>query len=318
MKKIVFSTILFCLPAVFCFGQKSSKPTPPVKANNQKPAAAVKPKQAPNKTGGAKSVQAKTDKTKPTQVKNAKSTQSSEKTSILKPAGVKADKPKQPTVKTSGAKQSKPKLPTATKTLNPPAVKPKSFQNRPASEIADADWKSLAASLMAEDWNKSASLSARFISRLKIDNEKKQLAQLRYIYLYALAGKILTPAARKSPGGEKAAGDELRAVAATFEGEEFVLPPRRFLSDCRNVFNYICPVKGNDRALRTTATGKNGTEIHSFDYVLFEQKVAVEKFAENKAFLGGTLRKIEFNDDTAKPWAMRLIFDKGFVKIVGE
>jgi hypothetical protein len=29
--------------------------------------------------------------------------------------------------------------------------------------------------------------------------------------------------------------------------------------------------------------------------------------------LGGTLKRAEFNQDLAKPWVMRLFFEKGFV-----
>lgn len=327
MKRIGFLTILFCFSAALCFGQKSEKtPAPPVKSKlspvkttNPKHAQAAinKSKQTQVKTDKSKQLPVKTDKLKQTPVKIDKSKQTPIKTSGLKSAPVKIDKPKQP-VKTSGAKQPEAKTLTATKILKPTAVKPKPAQVQPTDEISTVDWKSLAVSLTAEDWDKSASLSSRFINRLKIENEKKQLAQLRYLYLYSLAGKILGLSAAKNTGGEKAVRDELRKAAATFAGKEFVLPARRFLGDCRKVFNYICAVRDNDRALRTTATGKNGTEIHSFDYVLFDEKVATGEFAENKTFLGGMLRKIEFNDDLTKPWVMRLIFDKGFVRVVGE
>lgn len=307
MKRIGFLTILFCFSAALCFGQKSEK----------KPAPPVKSKVSPVKPANPKQAQTAINKSKQTQVKIDKSKQTPIKTSGLKSAPVKTDKSKQ-TTKVSGAKQPEAKTSTATKTLKPSAVKPKPVQVQPTDEISAVDWKSLAVSLTAEDWDKSASLSSRFINRLPIENEKKQLAQLRYLYLYSLAGKILALSATKNAGGEKAVRAELRKTAATFAGREFVLPARRFLGDCRKVFNYICAVKDNGRALRTTATGKNGTEIHSFDYVLFDEKVATGEFAENKTFLGGVLRKIEFNDDLTKPWVMRLIFDKGFVRVVGE
>lgn len=315
MKKIGFLTILFCLSAALCFGQKSEKSTSSVKPSTVKTTnpkqvqvTTTKPKQPQIKTDKPKQSQVKTDKPKQTQAKTDKSKQPQIKTSGLKQSAVKTGVPKQPEAKTS----------TATKTSKPPAVKPKPDRVRQTSEISAVEWKSLAAALTAEDWDKSATLSSQFINRLKIENEKKQLAQLRYLYLYSLAGKILALAAAKNTGGENAVRDELRKTAAAFAGKEFVLPARRFLGDCRKVFNYICAVKDNERALRTTATGKNGTEIHSFDYVLFDEKIAVGEFAENKTFLGGMLRKIEFNDDLAKPWVMRLIFDKGFVRVVGE
>lgn len=185
-----------------------------------------------------------------------------------------------------------------------------------AAEIPDAEWKSLADALFAGDWEKSTSLSSAFINRVKIDNEKKQLAQLRYLYLYALAGKILKLREAKNAGGEAAAWYELKKAAASFAGKEFILPPRKFLGECAKLFNYICTVKNNDKALRSVATDSRGLEIHSFDYVLFDQKIALKGFTENKTFVGGILRKIEFNDELVKPWVMRMVLGKGFARVV--
>ena len=203
------------------------------------------------------------------------------------------------------------------KPKTPAKTPPNPIQIQSIVEIPDAEWKTLADALTAEDWGKSVSLTAQFISRFKIDNEKKQLAQLRYIYLYALAGKILKTAAEKNNAGEQnAAWEELNRAAARFANKEFLLPPRQYLGDCRKVFNYICTIKNDDRALRSVATDKNGTEIHSFDYVRFDRKIDFKEFRENKTFIGGILKKVEFNADLSKPWVMRLVFDKGFVRVV--
>jgi hypothetical protein len=35
-----------------------------------------------------------------------------------------------------------------------------------------------------------------------------------------------------------------------------------------------------------------------------------------EAFLGGKLKKAEFKSGYVKPWVMRLIFDKGFIRVV--
>jgi len=196
------------------------------------------------------------------------------------------------------------------------AAIPKTVRAQTAAEIPDAEWRNLADTLFAEDWEKSASLASEFINRIKIDNQKKQLAQLRYLYLYALAGKILKLHEAKNADGEAAAWYELKKAAASFAGKEFILPPRQFQGECAKSFNYICTVKNNDKALRSVSTDSRGLEIHSFDYVLFDQKIELKGFNENKTFVGGILRKIEFNDALAKPWVMRLVFDKGFARVV--
>lgn len=200
----------------------------------------------------------------------------------------------------------------------PATAQAKAVQKKPsanaAAEIPDVEWKTLSYALAAEDWDKSAPLALRFLNRLKVDNEKKQLAQLRYLYLYALAGKVFNSTNQHNDAGENNAREELVRAAARFTGRDFVLPAREFLYDCKNVVNYICAAKnGGDKLFRTTATGKGGTEIHSFDYVSFDEAVDLKFFASNKIFLGGTLRAVEFNYDLKQPWVMRLVFNKGFV-----
>lgn len=214
---------------------------------------------------------------------------------------------------TVAAKPKKqPVKPTPTKTA--PAVKPSTAKE--ITEISAADWKILTDALTAENWDTAAALAARLVSRLKTDNEAKQLAQLRYFYLYSLAGRISQSAAAKDLNAEKAARDELTKTVVEFTGEEFVLPPRPFRADCRNVLNFVCPIAGNEKAFRAAATGKDATEILSFDYVLFDRKIDVRKYAENNVFLGGVLRRAEFNEDRTKPWIMRLTFVGGFARII--
>lgn len=205
----------------------------------------------------------------------------------------------------------KPKPPVKT-------IAPKSIETQLIAEISDADWKNLTAAVNAEEWNKSAFLAAQYLQNLKTDNEKKQLAQLRYLYLYSLAGKILAASSVKVPIESDSIWKELDEAVGGFIGKEIVSPPRRSLAECKDVLNYICPVKDNERALRVTATNNEGTMIHSFDYVLFDEKISVDKFAEKKSFLGGRLKRAEFNQDMSKLWVMRLFFEKGFVRVVAD
>lgn len=196
--------------------------------------------------------------------------------------------------------------------------KPKIVQTTVVKEISDAEWKNLTDALTAEMWDKSALLASQYLQKIKVDNEKKQLAQLRYFYLYALAGKILSLSAANKKLEEDAAWQELDKASSEFTGKEFVLPPRRFLPECREVLNYICTVKNNERALRVTATNRAGTGIHSFDYILFDNKDAVKLSPDTNIFLGGTLKRVEFNQDLSKLWTMRLFFEKGFIGFAGN
>lgn len=202
----------------------------------------------------------------------------------------------------------------AQKTQNP--SKPRLSEPLLVTEFPAADWKILADALQAEDWKTAAPLAALYLQRLKVDNDKKQLAQLRYFYLYALAGKILAASTAKIPVESDSLWKELDAAVGDFIGKEFVLPPRRLMRECKEVLNYICPVKANERALRVTATNRAGTLIHSFDYVTFDKKIALDEHQGKETFLGGRLKRAEFNQDISKPWVMRLIFEAGFVRVV--
>jgi len=230
------------------------------------------------------------------------------KTTAAAPVEVKKNTPKPKIVSLDKSKQNA----NQTKSVPTKIVAPV----KTTAVISDVEWKTLTDSLIAEDWDKSAALGLQFTNRIKIDNEKKQLAQLRYLYVYALAGKLFKLSAVKNAAESTAIWEELKRAAARFTNKEFVLPPRQFLGDCRQVFNYICTVKADEKALRSVSTDKKGTEIHSFDYVRFDQKIGFREFKENKIFVGGTIRRVEFNEDLAKPWVMRLVFDKGFARVV--
>lgn len=185
---------------------------------------------------------------------------------------------------------------------------------KPTAEFSENEWKLLSIALNKEDWQNAAFRAEQLLSRAAFDNEQKQLAQLRYLYLYALAGKVaeLTDAKKDAATAQA----ELMKAAESLKGKEFVLPPRQFLSDCTNAVNYICPLKENAKALRVTATNKSATWIYSFDYVVFEDKIPLDELADRQIFLGGTLDKIEFNEDLSKPWLMRLTYEKGFANAV--
>ncbi len=207
---------------------------------------------------------------------------------------------------------------SAAQTIKSPVKKvaPTPVQTAVVSELSDAEWKNLTDALRKEDWTNAAPLAAGHLKKLKTDNEKKQLAQLRYFYLYSLAGKILAASVARIPVDKSAMRKELDDAVSSFIGKEIVQPPRPFLPECKAVLNYICAVRDSDKTLRVTATNQEGTMIHSFDYVLFDEKISWGEFVNKEIFLGGKLKRAEFNDDLSKLWVMRLIYENGFVKIV--
>ena len=186
------------------------------------------------------------------------------------------------------------------------------------TEISAADWQALADALVREDWTRAAAYAAVHLKTLKTDNDRKQLAQLRYLYLFALAGKILAANAQGNAAEAEKNWNELDRVMEKFIGQEFVLPPRPFAVDCSKRLNYVCAVKSNPKALRTTATNKEGNGIHSFDYVLFDEAIDLKADNDREVFLGGTLQRADYNEDKSKPWVVRLFFNNGFARINGK
>ena len=181
--------------------------------------------------------------------------------------------------------------------------------------IPDKEWSVMIDSLKSEKWENSAFYASGLLRRLKTDNDKKQIAQLRYFYLFSLAGKILKFHDAGKTAEKEAAWLELDKAVTEFTGKEFILPAREYRSICDKNLNFICPVTGNEKAFRTAATNKDAKAIHSFDYVLFDQKIDLSQYSDKQVFLGGTLKRVEFNDDLTEPWVMYLIFEKGFVRV---
>lgn len=198
----------------------------------------------------------------------------------------------------------------------PPTVTPRNVPFKTVTEISETDWTTLTSALEREDWKQSAALAAAHLQTLKTENDKKQIARLRYIYLFSLAGQILVANLQGNAVEGEKAWTELDKVMAGFMNKEFVMPARPFTTDCEKKLNVICQVKETPNTFRTTATNKEGSGIHSFDYVQFDQTVNLKEFDGKETFLGGTLRRAEFNEDKSKPWVLRLFFNSGFMRVV--
>lgn len=179
----------------------------------------------------------------------------------------------------------------------------------PANEISPAAWQNLADALQDEKWETSSALALENLQKLKNDNEKKQLAQLHYIYLYSLAGKV-------SEG--KTAFEELEKTAREFVGKEFLMVSRQILANCLTKVNYICAQPGSRRVLRVTATNLSGDAIHFFEYTRLVESFDIGANSEKVGFVGGILTKVETASHKSGVKTLRLIFDKGYIKVVTD
>lgn len=198
--------------------------------------------------------------------------------------------------------------------VEPTAAKPARIKS--LNEIPSADWKNLIDAVQAEDWEKSSLLADDYLSKLKLENNEKQMARLRYILLYALAGKVV----EKSFSGKKFEEDkarvELEKRANEFLEKEFFMPSREIADECAGKLNYVCVSKQQKNVLRTTATNQAGTAIYSFEYVKLKENLSLGQSIGKQAILGGTLKKIEFNPNKSNVWIMRLFFEDGSLNVV--
>lgn len=192
----------------------------------------------------------------------------------------------------------------------------KQAQFQTIKEIPDTDWRILIDAVQAENWEKSASLAGGYLTKIKTENNKKQIARLRYILLYALAGKIVEASFVGKKPAEAKARIELEKAANEFLEKEFFMPSREISDDCEGRLNYVCRSKQQKNVLRVTATNQAGTAIYSFEYVRLKENFSITESIEKEVVLSGVLKKIEFNPNRSNVWIMRLFFENGSVNIV--
>lgn len=202
-----------------------------------------------------------------------------------------------------GLQMSVPPRPAQTRTSQTKA------QNQRKSDlVSDKEWGMLSGALGKEEWPAAVATSKGLLGRLRAENSRRQLAQLRYIHIFALAGLTNSFISAGNEASAAASRLELEAAIGSFKGMEFVAPVRTFEVDCSGKVNFICPVRGDAKALRVTTTTKDSDAILSFEYYRFTQEVGLATLLDRRMFLSGKLEKAEFNDDASKPWVVRMSF----------
>jgi hypothetical protein len=189
----------------------------------------------------------------------------------------------------------------------PPTKRPAPSPVVSPVEVPGDKWFVIKSALEDEAWDRALSLITPAIAGLTVENEKKQLAQLRYFHIYALAGKSF------ATGQPRA---ELELALNSYQEKQFMMPARMILSDCRNSVNMICLAKNSSSILRVTATNKSGSAIHSFEYVEISNPFNTQANHGRQAFLSGYLKKFEINRERNKPWVIRLFFNGGDVRVI--
>lgn len=185
--------------------------------------------------------------------------------------------------------------------------------------ISKEDWRTMEDALLADNWAKSARLAEDYLEKLKFETPDRQIARLRYIYLYSLAGKVLGYSFAERSAEEEKAREELKRVSNEMIGKRFMLPVRRILNECGDVLNYICPAKNKPGFLFVVAANQTGTIASpSIEYFDMGLKFDIEKHDKKAAVLTGVLDRVEINPERSNVWIMRIYFEDGFVAYLYE
>ncbi len=160
-------------------------------------------------------------------------------------------------------------------------------------------WKSLLKALSTEDWDSAYRLSGTLLEQTKTENSEKELAKLRYMFLYSAAGRVLAG---------KMTYDELEKVVKPFVGTEVVLPFRTVLAQCGigNNLNFICADNKDKKSLLVPATNQKGTTILIFEYYKFKDDPKLAGLAGSDVSLYGTITSIVPNPNRSDLIILRI------------
>jgi hypothetical protein len=176
---------------------------------------------------------------------------------------------------------------------------------KPASVLSDKQWNDLYAALQAENWDTAAKLSSDYLRLIRSEDQAKTLARLRYMYLYAAAGRV-------SQG--KMTYPQLARQVKPLIGKEIALPFHPINQGCRFEFNTIC--RTTDRAgLLITATNQAGTTIHAFEYIQPKEKFDLAANDGKFGAVFGTIDSIAPNPKRSRLLIMRIFISAADIRV---
>jgi hypothetical protein len=129
---------------------------------------------------------------------------------------------------------------------------------------------------------------------------------LRYIYLYAAAGKVTDG---------KMEFDDFAKSTKEFVGKEVELPYRPITLECRGAMNFICPSKEKQDRAMVAATNKKGTSILAFEYVQLKEPFDFARHEDEPASISGIIDAIVPNPNKSRFLVMRLFITNGVIDL---
>jgi hypothetical protein len=170
--------------------------------------------------------------------------------------------------------------------------------------VTDDDFQKVLVAVSNEDWDAAVSLSSRFIKQMK--DEDKRLPRLRYIYLYAAAGKVTN-------GNMEF--DDLARLANELVGKPVEVPYRPITLQCRGAFNFICPSGDKNDRIIVAASNKTATSILAFEYTQLKEPFDFEHHLDETASISGTIESIVPNPNKSRAIVLRLFISSGVLNL---
>ena len=176
--------------------------------------------------------------------------------------------------------------------------------SKTSAEVSEKQWQDVLVAVSNEEWDKTFQLAAQYLEQMKVGDER--LPRLRYIYLYAAAGKV--------SAGDMSF-DELERVVKDFNGKEIVFPYRPIAVGCHGDLNFICATQDSKDKLVVAAANKTGTTIHAFEYVKLKENFDAVSHQGENASLAGVIEAIKLNPNKSRFLVMRIYVTGGFVRL---
>jgi len=177
-------------------------------------------------------------------------------------------------------------------------------QPKATPTVSDDDFQKVLVAASTEDWDSAVALSSKFLKQMKADD--KRITRLRYIYLYAAAGKVTDG---------KMDFDDFTQSAKEFVGKEIELPYRPIRLECRGGMNFICPSNDKPDRVMIAATNKTGTSILAFEYVQLKEPFDFARHEGDKASISGKIDAIVPNPNKSRFLVMRLYVSDGVINL---
>lgn len=137
-------------------------------------------------------------------------------------------------------------------------------QSKSAATLSEKQWDDLFTALENEDWGKAAEYSSKYMRELKDEDREKSLARLRYMFIFASAGKVIEG---------KMSYEELEKSLKAFVGQEIMMPHSRIAVDCKGQLNTLCFYSDGNFDLSTASTNRSGTNIHAIEWIKLRENL---------------------------------------------